>query len=170
MLESVLKRLEEHTEDMPLGIEMIATTLGWHVPSAQFAITERTITSEEPNLPQTLPIPASMQHHIEGNFSHVLQEHVYLDKALALSQKMGRMNAPGFFNYFGSITVKNSVKVLMVIADIFKEEVDKINKTAGLQVYIVYNPLTIPTIEKMRRRGGNALGLHPGDGPLISKS
>jgi hypothetical protein len=95
----------------------------------------------------------------------------YSDKrtTLAMSQKMDSMNREGFYNYFGSSTVKNNVEVFMAVAAIFQEEVAKIADVAGLQVYIVYNPLTVPTIEKMQRHGGNALGLEPSDGPLSSK-
>ena len=101
--------------------------------------------------------------------SHVLAERVYKDATLAMSEKMDRMNAAGFFNYFGSVTVKNNVKVFMAIADTFREEASSIKDALGLQIYIVYNPLTVSTIQKMSRRGGNALGIRPSDGPLTSK-
>ena len=168
MLESVLDRLEALTLQMPPQIEMVATTLGWHVQTNQFVITERLIGSEKPALPRTLPVPSSTQlkRIVEP---HVLDERVYKDTTLAMSEKMDRMNAAGFFNYFGSVTVKNSVRVFMAIADTFREEVSSIKDALGLQIYIVYNPLTVSTIQKMSRRGGNALGIRPGDGPLTSK-
>ena len=100
----------------------------------------------------------------------VLDQHIHLETTLAMAHKMDRMNAAGFFNYFGSITVKNNVKAFMNIADIFREEVLRIQDTSGLQVYVVYNLLSVSTIEKMARRGGNALGIKTSDGPLTSKS
>lgn len=168
ILESVFDRFEALTLQMPPEIEMVATTLGWHVHTNQFVITERLIASEKPALPRTLPVPSSTQLK-EIVESHVLDERIYQDTTLAMSEKMDRMNAAGFFNYFGSVTVKNNVKVFMAIADIFRDEVSSIKDTFGLQIYIVYNPLTVSTIEKMSRRGGNALGIRPGDGPLTSK-
>ena len=52
MLEAVFRRLETFTMEMPYDFEMIATTLGCHVPSNQFVISERTVASEQPKLPQ----------------------------------------------------------------------------------------------------------------------
>lgn len=168
MLESVFDRLEALTLQMPPEFEMVATTLGWHVQTNQFVITERLIASEKPALPRTLPVPSSMRLK-EALDSHVLDERVYVDTTLAMSEKMDRMNAAGFFNYFGSVTVKNNVKVFMAIAETFRDEVSSIKDALGLQIYIVYNPLTVSTIQKMSRRGGNALGIRSGDGPLTSK-
>ncbi|CAD6576146.1 MAG: hypothetical protein ASARMPRED_007618 [Alectoria sarmentosa] len=136
-----------------------------HVPTNQFVITERLLASEKPALPRTLPVPSSTQLKQIAE-SHVLAERVYKDATLAMSEKMDRMNAAGFFNYFGSVTVKNNVKVFMAIADTFREEASSIKDALGLQIYIVYNPLTVSTIQKMSRRGGNALGIRPSDGPL----
>lgn len=168
MLEAVFRRLESFTMEMPRDFEMIAITLGWHVPSNQFVISERTVASEQPKLPQKLPVLTSMQL-TDGVVPDVLDERIYTAKALVMSQKMDRMNAAGFFNYFGSVSMKNNAGLFMTIAAIFQDEVESIKDAAGLQDYIVYNPLTVSTIEKMERHGGNALGIRPKDGPLNSK-
>jgi hypothetical protein len=153
----------EKAIEMPKEITMIATTLAYHAPTQQFVVGERMVASEVPDIPITLPIPGE-----NGQTSEFLEGYSNKRTTLAMSQKMDSMNREGFYNYFGSSTVKNNVEVFMAVADIFQEEVVKISDVAGLQVYIVYNPLTVPTIEKMRRRGGNALGIEP-DGPLSSK-
>ena len=168
VLGSVFQRLENHTNHMPEEIEMIATTLSWHTPTSQFVITERVVASEEPELPQNLPLPPAMQP-TRHNELYLLEEHVYQHKPLAMSEKMDRMNPPGFFNFFASTTIKNDAGAFMALARVFQSKVVSIKDAADLQVYIVYNPLSISTIEKMQRRGGNALGIKASDGPLISK-
>ena len=106
---------------------------------------------------------------MDGVVPDVFDERIYTAKALVMSQNMDRTNAAGFFNYFESVTVKNNAKLFMTIAAIFQDEVQSIKGVAGLQVYIVYNPLTVSTSEKMERHGGNALGIRPKDGLLNSK-
>ena len=126
------------------------------------------VASEMPKLPRTFPVSVSAQQ--SGRLvTHVLEEHIYRDRALAISQNTDRMNAGLFFNYFGSVTVKNNVGPFMAIADIFKDKFEDIKDAAGLQVYIVYNPLTVLTIDKRHRYGGNALGIYSYDRPLTSK-
>ena len=168
MLKSVFERLETLTQQMPHEIEMIATTLAWQVPTHQFVITERLVASQMPVLPVTLPTPSSMPAN-EVVVSPVLEQWVYLKTTLSMAQKMDRMNPAGFFNYFGSFTVKNNVGVFIAIAAIFEDEVLHIKEALGLQVNMVYNPLTLSTIKQMSRRGGNALGIRPGHGPLTSE-
>ena len=160
MLESVLDRLAALTLQIPPEIEMVATTLGWHVQMNQLTITERLVVSEMPKLPRILPVPSSMQLK-EVVVSNVLDERIYVDTTLAMSQKMDRMNAAGSFNYFGSVTVKSNVRVFMAIADVFRDEIYSIKDARSLQVNIVYNPLTVSTIEKMSRRGGKCPGYSP---------
>lgn len=149
---------------MPREIDMIATTLAYYAPTREFVVGERLVASEEPELPENLPIPGE-----EGKTSTFAEGYSSEKTTLAMSQKMDSMNREGFYNFFGSSTVKNNVDVFMAVAAIFQEEVEKIADVADLQVYIVYNPLTVPTLEKMQRRGGNALGLEPSAGPLSSK-
>jgi hypothetical protein len=163
-MKSAFEFLIKTAIDMPKEINMIATTLAYYAPTKEFLVGERMVASEVPDLPESLPIPGE-----EGEMSAFLNGYSDKRTTLAMSQKMDSMNREGFYNYFGSSTVTNNIEVFMAVAEIFQEEVAKIVDVAGLQVYIVYNPLTVPTIEKMKSRGGNALGLEPSDGPLSSK-
>ena len=166
MLEPVLQRLQQLTESLPKGIDMVATTLGLDVSRDELAVTERLIASKMPVLPQKLPLKAKAVCNSSPD-TRVLGERVYVDTTLALAQKMDRMNPAGYFNLFGSVTVKNEVQILWDLAEGFTREIEAVKGAAGLHVYIVYNPVTVSTIRKMQARGGNALGMKPLDGPLV---
>ncbi|KAI9752324.1 MAG: hypothetical protein M4579_005667 [Chaenotheca gracillima] len=163
VLDSVFKRLEKHTTAMPRGVSMIATTLGWSVPMRKFVLSERMVALQRPDLPQSLPASSSNAASVS---SRVLQEHIYQMRTLEMSQKMDRMNKDGYYNFFGSMTVKSNAEVNAEIAAVFCDEVGAIANASGLQIYIVYNPLSVSTVQQMQRRGGNALGLVDRDGPL----
>ena len=163
----IFQRLQDYTAHMPSEVWQLATTFGWHVPTQQFVISERIVGSGHPKLSSSLHYPAG---ELSSKQSNVRETYIYQRSTLQMSQKMDFMNAPGFYNYFGSVTVKNHATVHLALADAFCEEVFSIQKTAGLQIYIVYNPLTVETLRKMQTRGGNALGIDPEDGPLTSKS
>ena len=163
-LESVFERLGQMTHSMPENIQMVATTLGWSNHLRQFVISERLVATDAPLLPRFLPIRNSAAPHV----SSVLEEYVYVKTTLEMAQKMDRMNEYGFYNYFGSITIQSQTRINMEVANIFFDEVEHIKDATGLQVYIVYNPVSVPAMEQMRRRGGNALGLEPSSGPLTS--
>lgn len=79
------------------------------------------------------------------------------------------MNPEGFFNYFGSLSLQSNALLNQLIANIFFDEVEHIKDATGLHIYIVYNPITLSTMQQMKRRGGNALGLSASTGPLTSK-
>lgn len=98
--------------------------------------------------------------------SSVLQTNTYRRSILAISQKMDGMNPGGFYNFFGSVTVKSNSKISLALAEIFQDEVQSVKDEPDIQVYIVYNPLTRNALHQMKKRGGNALGLVEEDGPL----
>ncbi|KAF4628749.1 hypothetical protein G7Y89_g9408 [Cudoniella acicularis] len=160
---TVFQRLHNHTLRMPKGVCQIAVTLGWHTPTKKFVISERMVSSERPYLPDSLPFPGSH----EGNHSSpAVATTVYNQPVLKMSQKMDFLNPPGYYNYFGTHTVKSDDKAHMLIAKIFLEEAEAVVDVNDLKLYIVYNPLTIETIQKMGLRGGNCLGINEHDGPL----
>ena len=144
---------------------MLATTLAWHVHNETMVITERTLWSASPHLPSTLDLET-----IGGSStkSAVLEQYVHEQDILDVSKKMDRWNPSGFYNFFGSFTFKNDVGTALALAGIFREEVNSIKNANGLQVYIVYNPVTVEAMTQMSKRGGNTLGMKLEDGPLIS--
>lgn len=164
-MEAVFHRLEHMTARMPPGVDMMATTLGWANHLHEFVISERIVSSTQPDLPTTLP----MRNAARQPFKRFLDEHFYRLPNLEMAQKMDQMNPEGFFNYFGSLTLQSNSLLNQLIANIFFDEVDNIKNAAGLQIYIVYNPITLSAIQNMEKRGGNALGLDGSAGPLTSK-
>ncbi|KAH7347076.1 hypothetical protein BKA66DRAFT_432832, partial [Pyrenochaeta sp. MPI-SDFR-AT-0127] len=162
-MDIVFNRLENHTLAMPDHVWQIATTLQWHIPTQAFVISERMVSSKQ------LQLPASVSRIDEAGSvkqSSVLQSNTYRRSILAMSQKMDGMNPEGFYNFFGSVTVKSHSQVSMVLAEIFQDEVHSIKDEPNLQIYIVYNPLTRAALHQMKKRGGNSLGLVEDDGPL----
>ena len=83
-----------------------------------------------------------------------------------MAQKMSAMNEPGLFNLFGSVTVRSNAEAPMAVAKVFQDEVEWVNNVEGLQINIMFNPLTRNALRHMQKHGGNALGLSIDDGPL----
>ena len=162
----IFERLEAYTAQMPPGIWQLATTLGWNPYWKDFVISERIVASELPDLPGSLKFPGDL---FSNRVSGPLSTYVYQRSTLEMTQKMDYMNPPGFYNYFGSVTVKNNAKAHLALADEFFNEITKISHVSDLQAFIVYNPLTKEALEHMRKRGGNALGINVQDGPLTSR-
>ncbi|KAK5124733.1 hypothetical protein LTR85_001446 [Meristemomyces frigidus] len=141
---------------MPEGVTMIATTIAWHPSSARFVISERYVADagvRETSSTGSTPKP-------EQRFG-------YYKSTLDMAEKMDRMNPIGFYNLFGSITVRNDAAAFVDVADIFQEIMYSATAAEDIQMYTVFNPLTVPAIKAMQKRGGNVLGLKPQDGPLM---
>jgi len=68
--------------------------------------------------------------------------------------------------FFGSITVRNDAETYVDIADVFREEVRPATTAEHIKIDTVSNPLTVRAISRIRKGGGNALGLEPEDDPL----
>ena len=155
---SIFQALGKDTENMPDGISMIATTIAWHQYSRQFVISERYIADAEKAYTSTV-YRESKPEHQSG----------YWKSTLAMAEKMDRMNPGGYFNLFGSMTVHNDAEVFVKIADVFRKTMSDATTADDIEIYTVFNPLTAPAIAKMQKRGGNALGILPDDGPLVGK-
>lgn len=137
---------------------MIATTIACHPYSRQFVISERYIADAEKTYTSTV--------YRESNPE---QQSGYWKSTLAMAEKMDPMNPDGYFNLFGSMTVHNDAEVFVKIA-VFRETMSDATTADDIEIYTVFNPLTGPAIAKMQKRGGNALGIFPDDGPLVGKS
>ena len=165
-MKSVFQRLDDFTRRMPSEVQMIATNLGWSTWKAEFVLTDRIVASKT-DLPEISR--AHLANHSTDQETRPVEEHLYRRTTLKMAEVMDFGNEYGFFNFFGSITVRSNPEIHMRVADIFQQEASKTLDIAGIKIYIVYNPLTTSMIEKMQLRGGNALGLKEEDGPLTSK-
>jgi hypothetical protein len=86
-----------------------------------------------------------------------------------VAEEMDQMNPRGSYAMHASITVKNSAPLNLKILDLLAEEVAGIQDASGVHCSLVFNPLTISTQRIMARRGGNAIGIRPEDGPLTGE-
>jgi len=163
----LFQQLQDVTVKMPDEVFQTSVTLAWHVPKQEFVVSERTVASEIPDLWSSLSFPGA---ELSGKSSRALKTLVFRRSTLELARKMDEMNPAGTYNYFGSVTVKNDARAFIALAEVFFEEVLYLQKSSGVRVNIVYNPLTIETIGKMYTRSGNALGIDVEDGSLMSKS
>jgi hypothetical protein len=73
----------------------------------------------------------------------------------------------GTRNIYATFSHAPSVEFATKLLEIHQEEVEPIKHIDGVLPTLVFQPLATNTISLMSRNGGNALGLHPSDGPLI---
>ena len=165
-MKTVFQRLDNFTRRMPSEVQMIATNLGWSTWKGEFVLSDRIVASGT-DLPEMSR--AHLADHSTDQETRPVEEHLYRRTTLEMAEVMDLVNEYGFFNFFGSITVRSNPEIHMRVAEIFQQEASKILDIAGIQVYIVYNPVTTLTIEKMQLKGGNALGLKQDDGHLTSE-
>lgn len=166
-IRAVFQRLDHFTRSMPTDIQMIATNLGWSAWRKEFVLSDRIVAVTD-NIHELSNMAAKGGGVTQDDLSPA-EEHVYRRTTLEMAQVMDVVNEDGFYNFFGSVTVKSDEEINLKIAEIF-QEASKILDIPGIKVYIVYNPVTSSTIRQMKRRGGNALGIRETDGPLTSES
>ena len=164
VMQSVFERLNELTLKPPPELVMASTLLEWSVRRQEFIIHDRILWSDMPDLPKALP-----SLHEESSELPVLEQYVYNRTIKETAEVMDYVNPDGYFNMFGSLTIRNDVKTHMMIAQLYLEEAKNILDVPGIMAFIVYNPVTKQTIDQMKKRGGNALGMETIDGPLSSK-
>ncbi|KAK9784142.1 putative Bifunctional solanapyrone synthase [Seiridium cardinale] len=175
----VFQRLDSFARAMPLNMQMIATTLAWSARLGDFVTSERIVISQHQQADDSVDVVLGREtavverdeHKVQekplaSDLTSILEEHSYSRTSLQMSQVMDHVNEAGYFNYFGSITIRSNPGLSQRIAVIFQEEVQNILDVAGVKAYIVYNPLTVDTMRQMKRRGGNTLGLDSEE-PLI---
>jgi hypothetical protein len=71
-------------------------------------------------------------------------------------------------NMYSTISFYPSREVMLEILDIYREEVESIKPVEGALSALAFQPVNVGSMEKMRDRGGNAIGLEL-DNPLTSK-
>ncbi|KAK8078575.1 hypothetical protein PG996_004745 [Apiospora saccharicola] len=161
----VFQRLHVFAHAMPRDMEMIAVTLAWSARLPEFVLSERVVMSQQLEAVESYDQP--QEEPDPRDAASVLEEHSYTRTPLQMAQVMDHTNQEGYFNYFGSVTVRSDPLLCQRIAAIFQREARSIVEVADVKAYIVFNPLTVPTMQRMKGRGGNALGLDGEEGPLI---
>ena len=87
-----------------------------------------------------------------------------------LTIELNASNPGGFRETYTTATFRIDPTLQVKILDIFVQEVDRIKDAKGLLPALVMQPITKPMISHFSKKGGNALGIHEEDGPLICKS
>ncbi|KAF2148606.1 FAD binding domain-containing protein [Myriangium duriaei CBS 260.36] len=91
-------------------------------------------------------------------------ENVQIDE---FSGSVARINPRGYRQNYATMTIKNDEKMITIAKDIFMEESKDASEIPGSRPALYFHALSLPQLENMLRNGGNPLGLHPKDGPLV---
>ncbi|KAF4556444.1 FAD-binding domain-containing protein 54 [Elsinoe fawcettii] len=73
----------------------------------------------------------------------------------------------GLRELFSVVTVKLDYELLVFAKDVFFEKIPDAAKAAGSLPVLVFQTITIPILEQMKKNGGNPLGLTVEEGPYI---
>ncbi|KAL8708934.1 MAG: hypothetical protein Q9220_006266 [cf. Caloplaca sp. 1 TL-2023] len=84
-----------------------------------------------------------------------------------LTRELNVSNPGGFRETYTTATFKNSADLQDKILELFQKEMEGIKDAVGILPALVMQPITKPMIKLFGKRGGNALGIEEGDGPLI---
>ncbi|KAI1932579.1 hypothetical protein LOZ58_003749 [Ophidiomyces ophidiicola] len=112
----------------------------------------------------------------KSNFPELLKMKPLVDSTRTTTTKgmtdeLARRLPPGLRNQFTTITFKNDAELQNKLVDIYMEEATKLkpqlSTEAGFLPAIVIQPIPTTITSKLKKRGGNALGLSESDGPLI---
>jgi len=85
---------------------------------------------------------------------------------LNLTVELKNTQPPGFRQSFWTLTFKNDAKLLSDIFQIWQTDIQPILNITSFLPALVFQPLTVPVIQKFAKNGGNALGITDEDGPL----
>ncbi|KAK4552246.1 hypothetical protein LTR86_010600 [Recurvomyces mirabilis] len=84
-----------------------------------------------------------------------------------LTQEINRTSPDGLRECFWTLTFRHSQEVMHRGLAIWVEEIQSIKNVSGLVPALVYQVININVLEKMKRNGGNCLGLQDEKEPLI---
>ncbi len=75
----------------------------------------------------------------------------------------------GYRNIYGTFTYRPSVELEAKVLDIFREEAKPVDNMIGFLPALTIHPISRASIQIMKKRGGNALGIadKPDEGPLM---
>ncbi|KAL6711710.1 hypothetical protein ACN47E_004644 [Coniothyrium glycines] len=84
-----------------------------------------------------------------------------------MAQTLGAGAPDGVQETYWDRTFKLDRDLMKTFIDTFFEMLPAIADAAGILPVLSFQAITVPAMEKMRRNGGNALGLDPKDGPVF---
>lgn len=90
-----------------------------------------------------------------------------------LALELGRGTPAGLRQQFTTVTYKNDAEIQDFMVNAFMDEVQQletqVSSSAGFFPIVAFQPIPPSMSTKFLKRGGNALGVKPSDGPLICK-
>ena len=87
-----------------------------------------------------------------------------------ITVEIGAASPHGGRNIYATFSFSPSAELTAKILAIFQEEIEPIKAHENVLPCLIFQPFASNTIALMSRRGGNALGLTPADGPLVIAS
>lgn len=108
---------------------------------------------------------------ILDNFTSIphLQSSSRITNLTDLTLELNATQPPGLRETFWTFTFRNDVQLMTDIEAIFTSQLPSILNAPGLLPALVLQPLSTAITSHFTSRGGNALGITPKTGPLISK-
>ncbi|KAH7068016.1 hypothetical protein BKA63DRAFT_104049 [Paraphoma chrysanthemicola] len=83
------------------------------------------------------------------------------------TQQLNNSNPKGYRETFWTASSKLDRQMVQFVFDVSFEEFATIRDVQGIVPANTLQVITVPQLEQMQKKGGNALGLSPGDGPIF---
>lgn len=83
------------------------------------------------------------------------------------TQQLNNSNPKGYRETFWTASSKLDRQMVQFVFDVSFEEFAKIRDVQGIVPANTLQVITVPQLEQMQKKGGNALGLSPADGPIF---
>lgn len=84
-----------------------------------------------------------------------------------LANQLGAGAPDGVQETYWDRTFKVDKDIFKTFIDIFFDMLPAIEDAAGILPVLSFQAITVPAMRRMQQNGGNALGLHPDDGPIF---
>ncbi|KAL6711778.1 hypothetical protein ACN47E_002821 [Coniothyrium glycines] len=84
-----------------------------------------------------------------------------------ITQLLNASNPKGYRETYWTASSKLDRAMVEFVLDVSFEEYENIQDVPGVGPATVFQAITVPQLEQMQKKGGNALGLTPADGPLL---
>ena len=103
------------------------------------------------------------------NFTKVpsIQSMLRISNMSDLALELNASNPNGLRESYWTATFQMSRKTVPICLDVFSEEMEAIKAVKGIVPALVLQPITTDVIAKFARNGGNCLGIHESEGPLL---
>ncbi|KAG9192583.1 hypothetical protein G6011_11317 [Alternaria panax] len=95
------------------------------------------------------------------------QDTLELNTLAYFTQQLNNSNPKGYRESFWTSSSKLDRGLVEFMFDATFEEFAKIRDVTGILPANTFQIITVPQLEQMQKKGGNALGLYPSDGPVL---